>query len=122
MLFVCGHNAGRSIAAEAVARKRREGLVVASAGTTPGERPNPRMVTALAEAGYNTVGLASKGLEAVGGLEGWDKVVTMGCMDEGCPTMPPGVAHEDWGLPDPAADPAVIPGVLAEIERRVAAL
>lgn len=122
VLFVCGHNAGRSLAAEALALRLRPDLSVASAGTTPSGSPNPQVLAALAEAGVPTDGLSSKGIDEVGGLAGWDLVVTMGCMDEGCPAIPPGVEHEDWGLPDPGDEPEEIPSILAEIRRRLATL
>uniref|UniRef100_A0A061SD13 Arsenate reductase n=1 Tax=Tetraselmis sp. GSL018 TaxID=582737 RepID=A0A061SD13_9CHLO len=118
ILFVCGHNAGRSIAAEAIARKLRPDLTVASCGTVPSGKLNPVMKAALEERGYSVEGLASKGPDAVGGYEAWDLRVTMGCMDGQCPWVP-GLKVVDWGLPDPAKDSSVVPEVISQVEKLV---
>ena len=124
VLFVCGHNAGRSIAAEAIARATRgDELEVASCGTYPSGKINPAMQSALEAAGYSTSGLRSKGPDdpEVGGYAKWDLLVTMGCMDGQCP-FAPGAATEDWGLPDPAKDAGAVPLVIRAVEERVRAL
>ncbi|MBC8515244.1 arsenate reductase ArsC [bacterium] len=122
VLFLCGHNAGRSIAAEAIARQIRPDLVVGSAGTTPSLAPNPLVLEALESRGIPTRGLFSKGLGDVGGMEDWDLVVTMGCMENACPTIPPGKKNWDWGLPDPASNPHLLSEILDRIATKVATL
>lgn len=123
VLFVCGHNAGRSIAAEAVARATRPDLVVASAGTKPGGSINPLMAAELTKRSYSLEGMFSKPLEdpTVNGLDSWDLIVTMGCMDNSCP-FAPGKTVVDWGLPDPHGDASVIPEVVDRVEEHVKAL
>jgi len=115
VLFVCGHNAGRSICAEAICRHLRPDIEVASCGTYPSGTINPNMVAALKEAGIPTEGLSSKSADAVGGIASWPRAITMGCMDSNCPR---GIT-EDWNLPDPAKDASVIPQIIEEVTRRV---
>jgi len=125
VLFVCGHNAGRSIAAECVTRALRPELRVASCGTYPSGKINSNVVAELERLEYNTEGLFSKALshESVGGVEGWDLVVTMGCMDSGaCAKLGPCKQLVDWGLPDPHGDASVIPSIVSKIEELVRAL
>src|ERR671922_20660 len=49
LLFVCVHNAGRSVMAEAFARAA--GAEPVSAGTIPQEHPHPEVVAAMNEVG-----------------------------------------------------------------------
>merc|ERR1712060_704790 len=121
VLFVCGHNAGRSICAETIAKALRPDLTVASCGTYPSGKINPAMKAALEEKGYDVSGASSKGPDDVGGYEAWDLLVTMGCMDGQCPWAP-GLKTVDWGLPDPAKDASVIPSVISTVETNVKAL
>lgn len=127
VLFLCTGNAFRSQMAEAVARsKAPAGTVVRSAGVAPAG-VHPLALEILAEAGYDTRGLRSKGLEEVEGP--FDVVVTLcdGARDR-CPTWPGARRVEHWPLPDPAAEPdpdrreRLCRDVLREIERRVADL
>ena len=125
VLFVCGHNAGRSIAAECVTRALRPELRAASCGTYPSGKVNPNVQAELERRGYSVEGLFSKALdhESVGGVEGWDLVVTMGCMDSGaCEKLGPCKKLVDWGLPDPHGDASVIPNVVSKIEEHVRAI
>lgn len=98
VIFACVHNAGRSQMAAAFYNsltKSREGV---SAGTQPGERVHPEVVTVMKEIGIDlsqlkpqllTEDLASKA----------KMLITMGC-GEACPYLP-GIRREDWPLPDP---------------------
>ena len=119
VLFVCVHNAGRSLMAEAIfndlARGRYRAL---SAGTEPADRPHPEVVTAMAEAGYEleerpgnllTPQLADSAVRVVG----------MGCaVEEACPALT--VPLDDWELADPKGKPAAeVAEIRDEIERRV---
>eukprot|EP00897_Mesotaenium_endlicherianum_P008661 jgi/Mesen1/7823/ME000417S07140 len=123
VLFVCSHNSNRSIAAEVIARQDRPDLNVASAGVDSAGKLNPRMIEALKAHGYATDGLRSKsvGDSEVGGLQNkWDFVFTMGCLTKGLPEDPPETTKvDDWGLPDPAADPDIINDVIEGIKKKV---
>jgi len=104
ILFLCGHNSGRSIAAEAICKKIRPELKASSAGTKPGKRINPEVKKSLQKKDFSVVGLFPKSIDDVGGLSKWNKVITMGCMERNCPVIPEGIEHEDWNLPDPATN------------------
>jgi len=121
VLFLCTHNAGRSLAAKVLLDHYAHGRVdVRSAGSEPGEQLNPSVVAILAERGLDTDKEYPKPLtdEAARGA---DVVVTMGCGDT-CPVFP-GKRYLDWELEDPAGQPveAVRP-IVDEIDRRVQAL
>jgi arsenate reductase (thioredoxin) len=104
VLFACVHNAGRSQMAAAFfnalsdpARAR-----AISAGTEPCRHVHSEVVAAMREVGIDlgdalprhlTAGLASQAT----------LLVTMGC-GEACPVVP-GLAREDWDLPDPKGQP-----------------
>jgi arsenate reductase (thioredoxin) len=69
-----------------------------SAGTRPGNHVHPEVVEAMREVGIDlseaTPRLLTPTLAA-----GATMLITMGCGDE-CPVVP-GVARDDWPLPDP---------------------
>lgn len=121
VLFVCVHNAGRSVMAEAFARAI--GLDAASAGTVPQEAPHPEVVEAMREIGVDIA--SHRGRMLSDDLIAWaDRVVTMGCSvdDEACPAIRLREV-EDWGLPDPkgrARDD--VRAIRDEIRARVEAL
>ncbi|HJP66590.1 MAG TPA: arsenate reductase ArsC [Actinomycetota bacterium] len=120
-LFVCVHNAGRSVMAEAFARAA--GADAASAGTEPGEAPHREVVVVMREVGIDVSGHRGVLLtdEMVAAA---DRVITMGCaVDEAaCPAIRySGV--EDWGLDDPKGQPVEkVREIRDEIRRRVEAL
>ena len=99
VLFVCLHNAGRSQMSEALFTRAAGGLHEArSAGTSPGDRVHPEVVSAMRELGVDLAGRRPQKLTTE--LAEWaDVVVTMGCGDE-CPYIP-GKRYLDWDLPDP---------------------
>jgi len=103
VLFVCLHNAGRSQMSQALFERAAAGRHEAmSAGTTPGERVHPEVVTAMRELGIDLADRTPRRLDRE--LAEWaDAVVTMGCGDE-CPYIP-GKRYIDWDLPDPAGRP-----------------
>ncbi|HXD58940.1 MAG TPA: arsenate reductase ArsC [Thermoleophilaceae bacterium] len=103
VLFVCLHNAGRSQMSQALFERAAAGRHEAmSAGTTPGERVHPEVVTAMRELGIDLADRTPRRLDRE--LAEWaDVVVTMGCGDE-CPYIP-GKRYIDWDLPDPAGRP-----------------
>ena len=118
VLFVCVHNAGRSQMAAGLVKLRSEGRVhVRSAGSDPGEKINPAVVTAMREVGVDLSEEFPKPLtdEVVRAA---DVVVTMGCGDA-CPIYP-GKRYEDWTLDDPAEqDLDTVRRIRDEIDGRV---
>jgi arsenate reductase len=103
VLFVCVRNSGRSQMAAALLDHHARGRVhVRSAGSDPGERINPVVVSALAELDIDVSKEFPKPLtdEVVRAA---DAVVTMGCGDA-CPVYP-GKRYEDWELDDPEGRP-----------------
>jgi arsenate reductase len=121
VLFVCLHNAGRSQMSEALFAQAAAGRHEArSAGTTPGDRVHPAVVTAMRERGIDLSDRTPRALTQE--LAEWaDVVVTMGCGDE-CPYIP-GRPYLDWDLPDPKDQPIeAVRATRDEIERRVTEL
>ena len=73
-----------------------------SAGTKPGPRVHPEVVTAMREVGIDLAGASTTKLtpELVRQAQ---VLVTMGCGDE-CPYVP-GAKRDDWPLEDPKGKP-----------------
>ena len=121
VLFVCVHNAGRSQMAAALLDHYSSGDVhVRSAGSDPGERINPNVVTAMEELGIDLSKEFPKPMtdEVVRAA---DAVITMGCGDA-CPIYP-GKRYEDWEVDDPAeADLDGVRRIRDEIGERVRTL
>ena len=121
VVFVCTHNAGRSVAARVLLDYYAQGRVeVRSAGSAPGDHINPAVIEILTERGLDPTKEFSKPLtDEV--ARAADVLVTMGCGDA-CPVYP-GKRYLDWELPDPAGQPveAVRP-IVDDIDRRVQAL
>jgi arsenate reductase (thioredoxin) len=121
MLFVCVHNAGRSVMAEAFARAA--GIEARSAGTEPAGHVHPEVVTAMAEIGMDVDGLGGTLLDDA--LVAWaDVVVTMGCAPDAvaCPALSVATTV-DWHLADPRGRrPDEVRAIRDEIEARVARL
>jgi arsenate reductase len=69
-----------------------------SAGTTPGDRVHPEVVTAMRELGIDLADRTPKLLTSRL-ADRADIVITMGCGDD-CPYIP-GKRYVDWNLPDP---------------------
>jgi arsenate reductase len=122
VLFACVHNAGRSqmaaawFTALADASKAR----AISAGTQPGARVHPEVVTAMREVGVDLTTaqprLLTDDLAREAAL-----LVTMGC-GEACPAVP-GLHREDWPLDDPKGQPIeAVRAIRDEVKRRVEAL
>ena len=121
VLFLCTHNAGRSLAARVLLDHYADGRVeVSSAGSSPGTDLNPSVVTILDERGLDTSKEFPKPLTDADGREA-DVIVTMGCGDT-CPVYP-GKRYLDWQLQDPAGLPvADVRPIVADIDARVQAL
>ncbi|MHB8827498.1 MAG: arsenate reductase ArsC [Acidimicrobiales bacterium] len=121
VLFVCVHNAGRSLAGRVLLDHYGAGRVeVYSAGSEPGDSLNPSVVALLEEKGLDVSREFPKILTNDVAREA-DVVITMGCGDA-CPFFP-GTRYLDWELDDPAGlsvDEAR--PIVDEIDRRVRAL
>jgi arsenate reductase len=118
VLFVCVHNAGRSQMAAALLDRHARGRVhVRSAGSAPGERINPAVVTAMEEIGLDLSQEFPKPLTDEF-VQAADVVITMGCGDA-CPIYP-GTRYLDWELEDPAGKSLDdVRPIRDEIDRRV---
>jgi arsenate reductase len=119
VLFACVHNAGRSQMAatwfNALADPARARAV--SAGTDPGSRVHPEVVTAMSEVGFDLSGAPTTKLtpELAAGAS---MLITMGCGDQ-CPVVP-GVKRDDWPLEDPKGKPVeAVRAIRDEIRSRV---
>ncbi|MFI1396075.1 three-helix bundle dimerization domain-containing protein [Streptomyces sp. NPDC020681] len=103
VLFVCGHNAGRSQIAAALLTARAGGRVaVSSAGTEPAPEIEPYVAQVMLEAGLSLGDAFPKPLTSEV-VEAADVVVTMGCGDA-CPVVP-GRRYLDWPVADPDGAP-----------------
>jgi len=105
VLFACVHNAGRSQMAAACFNQLAEPSKAraVSAGTAPGDRVHPEVVTVMKEVGVDLSRerptVLSDELARSASL-----LVTMGC-GEACPAVT-GLKREDWPLEDPKGKPA----------------
>lgn len=104
VLFACIHNAGRSQMAAAWFNHLADPVKARaiSAGTEPGERVHPEVLSAMKEVGIDLSAaqprFLSDELAASSSL-----LVTMGC-GEACPYVP-GLRRLDWPLEDPKGKP-----------------
>jgi arsenate reductase (thioredoxin) len=100
VLFLCIHNAGRSVAARVLLDHYAQGrVVVLSAGSEPGGQINPAVAQILTERGLDPAMEFPKPLtDDI--ARAADVIVTMGCGDA-CPVYP-GKRYLDWELADPA--------------------
>jgi len=122
VLFACVHNAGRSQLAAAwfnllVDPTKARAI---SAGTDPGSRVHPEVVTAMNEVGIElSNAITTRMTPSL--AEQAQLLVTMGCGDE-CPFVP-GAERDDWPLDDPKGQPiAVVREIRDQIRDRVRAL
>ena len=100
VLFLCTHNAGRSLAAKVLLDHYARGEVeVRSAGSDPADQLNPAVVAVLQERGLDPSREFPKPLTD-DDAQAADVVVTMGCGDT-CPVHP-GKWYLDWDVSDPA--------------------
>jgi len=121
VLFVCTHNAGRSLAAKVLLDHYARGRVeVRSAGSEPASQLNPSVVAVLIERGLDPAKEFPKPL-TVDRARDSDVIVTMGCGDS-CPVFP-GKRYLDWDLEDPAGKPVeIVRPIIDQIDGRVRAL
>jgi arsenate reductase (thioredoxin) len=122
VLFACIHNAGRSQMAaawfNALADKEKARAI--SAGTEPGTRVHPEVVTVMREVGIEFEGITPQKLtDAL--AQTASILVTMGC-GEACPVVP-GLRRTDWPLEDPKGKPVErVREIRNDVRRRVAEL
>jgi len=121
-LFACIHNAGRSQMAAAwlehLADPNKARAI--SAGTQPGPRVHPEVVTAMREVGIELEGRQPQRLTDEL-ARGATMLVTMGCGDA-CPVVP-GLRRDDWPLEDPKGRPVEeVRRIRDDVRARVAAL
>jgi arsenate reductase (thioredoxin) len=121
VLFVCVHNAGRSVMAEALFNQgAADDDHASSAGTIPGGPPHPEVVEAMREVGIDVAAHRGR-LLTDEMVRAADRVITMGCaVDEAaCPAILYANV-EDWGLPDPKGQSIErVREIRDEIARRV---
>jgi arsenate reductase (thioredoxin) len=121
VLFVCTHNAGRSVAGRVLLDHYAEGRIeVRSAGSEPAGELNPSIIAILRERGLDPSREFPKQLTNESALDA-DVVVTMGCGDA-CPVFP-GKRYLDWELADPAGlSVESVRPIVDDIEARVRSL
>jgi arsenate reductase (thioredoxin) len=121
VLFLCTHNAGRSLAARVLLDHFAQGAIdVRSAGSDPAGELNPSVVALLLERELDPTKEFPKPMSDDLAQEA-DVIVTMGCGDT-CPVYP-GKRYVDWDLEDPAGKPVeVVRPIVDEIDRRTMAL
>jgi len=119
ILFACVHNAGRSQMAAAWFNALADpaDAVAVSAGTQPAEHVHPQVQEVMREVGIDLSKsqpqFLSEELAKSSTL-----LITMGC-GEACPVVP-GLAREDWPLPDPKGQEIeLVRATRDEIRRRV---
>ena len=100
VIFACIHNAGRSQMAAALFNAHADATKAraVSAGTSPGKRVHPEVVTVMRELGIDLANAKPQKLTQ-DLARGADLLITMGCGDE-CPVVP-GLKRGDWPLEDP---------------------
>ncbi|HEY1532401.1 MAG TPA: arsenate reductase ArsC [Polyangiaceae bacterium] len=122
VLFACIHNAGRSQMAaawfNALVDKSKARAI--SAGTEPGTRVHPEVLTAMREVNIELEGSAPQKLTdelaATATI-----LITMGC-GEACPVVP-GLKRMDWPLEDPKGKPVErVREIRDDVKARVSAL
>ncbi|MPY86371.1 MAG: arsenate reductase ArsC [Luteitalea sp.] len=100
VIFACVHSAGRSQMAAAFFRALVDPsrASATAAGTAPAARVHPVVVDAMREVGIELQDARPR-LLTDELARGASVLVTMGCGEQ-CPVVP-GLARDDWELPDP---------------------
>lgn len=122
VLFACVHNAGRSQMAAAWFRRLADPAkaTAISAGTEPGDRVHPEVVSAMKEVGVDLSNESPKFLSDEL-AQSASLLITMGC-GEACPVVP-GLRRADWPLEDPKGRPLErVREIRDQIRERVSAL
>jgi arsenate reductase len=105
VIFACIHNAGRSQMAAAFFNQLADPTLAeaVSAGTEPGLRVHPEVLTIMQEVGIDlSTATPQKLTQEL--ADGASLLITMGCGDN-CPYVP-GLRRDDWPLKDPKGLPA----------------
>jgi arsenate reductase len=107
VLFLCTHNAARSVMAEALLRRiGGNRFAVWSAGSDPSSAPNPAVLQKLRDLDHDTTALRSKSWEEFTGPSAprMDFVITLCDVLQGqqCPDFGERPVTGAWPLPDPA--------------------
>ncbi|MHB1987104.1 MAG: arsenate reductase ArsC [Acidimicrobiales bacterium] len=118
VLFLCTHNAGRSVAARVLLEHYGQGRVEArSAGSEPSAQLNSSVVAILVERGLDPTSELPTMLTTESAQQA-DVIVTMGCGDS-CPVYP-AKRYIDWDIEDPAGKSIeTVRPIIDEIETRV---
>ncbi len=122
VIFACVHNAGRSQMAAAFFNQFAEpGYAQAvSAGTNPGLRIHPEVLTVMQEVGIDLSQAKPQKLNEELAREA-QLLFTMGCGDN-CPYVP-GLRRDDWQLTDPKGRPLdEVRAIRDDIRNRVVTL
>jgi protein-tyrosine-phosphatase len=122
VIFACIHNAGRSQMAAAFFNQLVDPAkaVAVSAGTDPGLRVHPEVLTAMQEIGIDLSGAKPQKLTEELAQDA-QLLITMGCGDK-CPYVP-GLRRDDWPLRDPKGQPVdEVRAIRDEIKGRVQSL
>jgi arsenate reductase len=91
-----------------------------SAGTEPGPRVHPEVVTAMNEVGVDLSSASTTRLTPDLARDA-QMLITMGCGDQ-CPVVP-GLRRDDWPLDDPKGEPLPrVREIREDIRRRVVSL
>lgn len=127
ILFLCTHNACRSILCEAIGRDLANGrFEVASAGSKPSGEVHRQTLRHLEKRSYPTANLHSKGFDDVADFKP-DAVITVcdQAAQESCPIWLGSAIKAHWGLPDPTRQLSatkmdkMFREVIITIERRI---
>lgn len=103
ILFICTHNACRSVLGEVISRELSQGKIIsASAGSNPRGVVHPLTLQYLAKHGYPTDNLTSQSWDDFEDLNP-DVVITAcdNAAGEACPVWFGDTLKVHWGLPDP---------------------
>ena len=122
VIFACVHNAGRSQMAAAFFNQLadREKAEAISAGTEPGLRIHPEVLSAMQEIGLDLSDAKPQKLTEELARDA-QLLITMGCGDK-CPYVP-GLRRDDWPLRDPKGQPMeVVRAIREDIRVRVRSL
>jgi arsenate reductase (thioredoxin) len=122
VIFACVHNAGRSQMAAAFFNQLADPAkaIAVSAGTQPGERLHPEVLTVMHEVGIDLASAKPQKLTLE--LVQWAQLlITMGCGDD-CPFVP-ALRRDDWPLSDPKGKSlTTVRSIREEVRERVQAL
>jgi arsenate reductase (thioredoxin) len=122
VLFVCTHNAGRSIVAAALLNAHQPpGVRADSAGTDPSDALNPIVVTVLAERGISLDGVVPKPITSEL-LATADLIITMSRQSTGLALPPGGARQQHWQLGFPGDDLEAMRSFCDQVDQQVQAL